>query len=191
MLLTDVLVNHLSDDELAAVARHELAHLRRWHLPLRLAALLLPVAWWLAVKQVWPGVETTLETAVASLGIPSVLAANFGIPLALLAYAFIVIGAYSRLLEHDADLDACLDRHGRLDPVVSHDLCIALLRLCGGGRESRLAQWLHPPVHCRVDFIRLAAGDPARASAFRLRFGLVAGGIAALYLASAVLAALA
>jgi Zn-dependent protease with chaperone function len=191
MLLTDVLVSHLSDDQLAAVARHELAHLRRWHLPLRLAALLLPVAWWLAIKQLWPGVETALETFVVSLGVPSVLAANFGIPLALLAYAFIIVGAYSRLLEHDADLDACLDGHGRIDPAVSRDLCSALLRLCGGRRESRLSQWLHPPVYSRVKFIRRAAGEPSLVCAFRFRFGLVAGGIAALYLAAAVFAALA
>src|SRR2546423_3204813 len=35
ILLSDVLLSRLSGDEIAGVVRHELAHLRRWHLPLR------------------------------------------------------------------------------------------------------------------------------------------------------------
>ena len=67
------------------------------------------------------------------------------------------------------------------------DLCNALLRLSGGARESRLAQWLHPTILTRVEFLRLMACDPGKATRFRLRFLLVVGGIAILYLAAGLL----
>jgi Zn-dependent protease with chaperone function len=189
MLLTDALVTRLSDDQIAAVVRHELAHLRRWHLPLRLALLLLPVAWWLAVKQAWPAADESLEALLGSVGIRSPLVAAFGIPLAILSYAVIVVGWYSRLLEHDADLDACLTDNGHLDPLAAADFCSALTTLCGRSRESRFSQWLHPPVFQRVEFVRRVLLNPRLAIAFRRRLGWIAVAIAALFVAAGLLAA--
>src|SRR5436190_3503863 len=188
MLLTDVLVTQLTDDEIAAVVRHELAHLRRWHLPLRLAVLLLPVAWWLAIKHAWPAADTTIETMLATLGIRPQLVAAFGIPLGLLAYAVVVVGWYSRLLEHDADLEACLNDDGQLDPVTAADFCCALTTLCGRNHESRFSQWLHPPVFQRVALVRRVLVNPRLAIAFRRRLGWSAAAIAMLFVAAGVLA---
>jgi Zn-dependent protease with chaperone function len=189
MLLTDVLLARLSDSQLAAVVRHELGHLRRWHLPLRLALLLLPVAWWLAIKHAAPEMETGLESLAASFGIRPQLAAAIGVPLALLAYAVIVVGWFSRLLEHDADLDACLAADGRIDKFAVDDFCSALTTLCGRSRESRFSQWLHPPVAQRVVFLERALIEPSQAAPSRRRMRSIAIAIVLLYVAAGMLAA--
>jgi STE24 endopeptidase len=188
ILLTDVVISRLMDAEIAAVVRHELAHLRRWHLPLRTAMLLLPVAWWLSIKQAWPEVSSIAESLFASVGIRAEFAASFGIPLGLLAYTVVVVGWYSRLLEHDADLDACNTNCGQLDPLATRDFCTALTTLCGRSRESRISQWSHPSVVARVEFLQRAMTTPNLAVAFRRRTSGVAVAIASLYVVAAIIA---
>jgi STE24 endopeptidase len=188
ILLTDILVARLSDHQIAAVVRHELAHLRRWHLPLRLALLLLPVAWWLAIEHACPEVLAVPQFALLSLGIRPQLFAALAMPLGMLAYALVVVGWYSRLLEHDADLDACQPEAVPADRDLVEDFCTALETLCGGLRENRFSQWLHPPATTRVAFIRRLIHDPAETTAFRARFQFLAGGILLLYAAAGLFA---
>jgi STE24 endopeptidase len=190
LLLTDVLVARLSDDEIAAVVRHELAHLRRWHLPLRLAVLLLPVAWWLAVKQAWPGIGPLFESTIVSLGVRPAIVAAFGVPVGMVTYAVVVVGWYSRLLEHDADLDASITDGGQLDAIMATDFCRALLTLCGRARESWFSQWLHPPVAARVEFLQRVIFEPTDAVTFRRRLNSVTLAMAVLYVAAMLVAAL-
>jgi STE24 endopeptidase len=189
ILLTDALVDRLNDDQIAAVVRHELAHLRRWHLPLRLAVLLLPIAWWLSIKQAWPGGEEAVHSALSMIGIRPALAAAFGVPVAMLAYTVIIVGWCSRLLEHDADLDACLSADGRLDPVARHHFCSALITLCGHSYQGRFSQWLHPPVMARVGLLRRVAIDPMRVASFRRRVAWLSAGVAVMYVGAMILAA--
>lgn len=191
VLLTDVLVAQLSDRQIAAVLRHELAHLRRWHLPLRLALLLLPVAWWLAIDHAWPGAATQLKAFAASLGVPPELAAALVLPVGMLAYALAVVGWYSRLLEHDADIDACLTADRSADPLLAEDFCSALETLCGGAVESRLSQWLHPPVAQRLALIRHLVTRPAEITTFRRQCNLASAAIGIFYVIAVVYALLA
>jgi Zn-dependent protease with chaperone function len=188
LLITDVLLARLTREQMAAVVRHEMAHLRRWHLPLRLAVLLLPATWWLAIQTAAPGISTTIVATLTSLHIPANFATAFGLPLGMLAYAIVAVGSYSRLLEHDADLDACLNSDGRLDPLAIIDLSSALLSICGRGPENRFRQWLHPPVSRRVEFLRLAFAEPRRAASFRRRFWWIAAAIVGLHVAAGLLA---
>jgi Zn-dependent protease with chaperone function len=190
LLLTDLLVNRLNDRELAAVARHELAHLRRWHLPLRMAVLLVPVVWWLAVKHAWPTVDAPLESLLSAVGVDGKRWLVLCLPVGMLVYALLAVGRFSRFLEHDADLDACYDDQGRLDPTCADDFCSALTTLCGSGRESRLSQWLHPAVVERVRFLKTAILDLDRVASFRWRLPIAAAVIVALYVAAAAVALL-
>jgi STE24 endopeptidase len=191
ILLSDVLLNRLSDAEIAGVVRHELAHLRRWHLPLRLTALLLPVTWWIAIKHTWPAAETTAVEALTTIGLRGTAVAALALPLGLLAYAVIILGWYSRLLEHDADLDACLDDNGLIDATLAVDFCSALVTLCGRGSESWLSRWLHPALDARIAFVRRVISDSSAAPAFRRKLALIASSIILLFAAAAALSLLA
>jgi len=187
LLLTDVILSQLTADQIAAVVRHELAHLRRWHLPLRLALLLLPVAWWMALKQSFPDLELQFTSSFAFLALSPSQSSAVALPLSLLAYAVIVVGWYSRLLEHDADIDACLDQSGSFDPGSAADFCTALQVVCGDGHESWFSRWLHPPVSARIELLNGIAFHPALAVAIRRRMTTVAAAIVLLYLAAATL----
>lgn len=190
VLLTDGLLAKLTADEVAAVVRHELGHLRRRHLPLRLALLALPIVWWAAIKTACPGIEIVLSERVAATGLSSSLAANALVPLAMLVYAVVAVGWYSRRLEHDADLEACLDRNQQLDSQSTADFVRALTRLLGRGSESRLGQWLHPALTDRLRFLQQATTQPLFVARFRTRLRAIAGAIAVAYMAAAAIAAL-
>jgi Zn-dependent protease with chaperone function len=190
VLLTDLLVKRLNDAEIAAVVRHELAHLRRWHLPLRLALLVLPVVLWLAIRGAWPSGETILAAQLAAYGIGMKAAASFAVPVGMLVYAVVVVGWYSRLLEHDADLDACLSDCGRFEPSAADDFCRALITLYGRSRENWLGEWLHPTLRQRLTFVQSAASEPSLIATFRRKLALIAGVMAVEYVVAAVLAVL-
>jgi len=185
LLLTDVLLSQLTADQIAAVVRHELAHLRRWHLPLRLALLLLPVAWWMALKQAFPSVDSQITSSFAFIGFSPSQSSAVALPLSLLAYAVLVVGWYSRLLEHDADIDACLDNNGSFHPLWAADFCTALQLVCGDAQESWFSCWLHPPASERIELLNGIAFHPAIAGETRRRMTTLAVVIALLYLASA------
>lgn len=160
VFLTDALVERLSEDEVAAVFCHELAHVRRRHLPLRLAVMLLPAALWLACLELWPA-------RIAPVG--------WFVPLAALAaYLAIAAAGVSRLLELDADAWACrsIDGGGELNPAGVARFAATLEKLAqinGGGRGR---SWLHPSLARRAAFLAEVAAQPARLRHFhgRLRW---------------------
>jgi Zn-dependent protease with chaperone function len=176
LLLTDVLLCHLSDSQVTAVVRHELAHLRRHHLLLRLALLLLPVAAWIALQP------------VLSSGLQFQRFAPLALPLLLLAHVTFVVGWYSRFLEHDADLDACLNDSGQYDHSAAIDFCSALVLLCGSSDEGVLGRWLHPTTAARVMLLHGVALQPQRAVRLRQQKSLITAAIGLLYAGIALIA---
>jgi Zn-dependent protease with chaperone function len=181
ILISDVLLARLSAGQVAAVVRHELAHLARWHLPLRLAMLLLPVSGWLAARHIWPELPSAAALLAESLGPAGRLASAVAMPLAMLAYAVVVVGWYSRLLEHDADLEACLDDGGQFDRAAAEHFVTALASLSGGGDESRLSRWMHPAFVERLHFIERVANQPLVGRRFRRRLWSVAAALTGFY----------
>jgi Zn-dependent protease with chaperone function len=100
----------------------------------------------------------------------------------MLVYAVVVVGWYSRLLEHDADLDACQTERGHFEPAAADHFSQALITLYGRSSESRLGEWLHPSLRQRLEVIRRAADEPAFAAAFRRRLWWIAATIVAAHL---------
>jgi Zn-dependent protease with chaperone function len=105
----------------------------------------------------------------------------------MLTYAFIVVGRFSRFLEHDADLAACLTESGKLDAQRAADFRRALTIVCAGARESRLTQWLHPPLAERLNHLDRALTLGCQPSCGRaLRRSAIALCLAYLACASAI-----
>jgi Zn-dependent protease with chaperone function len=188
VLLSDALLARLSAQETAAVLRHELAHVRRRHLLLRLAVLALPLAAWLAVKSQWPQLETPVNAWLSPGQSPGELLPALLVPAAMLCYAVIAVGSYSRLLEHEADLDACCDDAGDFQPTLADDFARALKRLTGRETESRLSRWLHPATELRLQLLDDVAAEKISLARHRRPLRWIASVLALLYGIAAALA---
>lgn len=161
--ITDALLMYLRDEELEAVVAHELGHVSRRHLLLRLLLLGLPL--WIigsfqalasppmSMTVMWQNMATTESSATMNM-----LMAG-----ALLGIVVMSLGWYSRLLEHDADL--CVHEAGYAEAfVVTID---RLAYLCHDRRQR--ATWLHPSTVSRVDLLQHAMHDAEIARRFRRR----------------------
>ncbi len=181
VFLTDALLERLAPDEVVAVFLHEAAHLRRRHLLVRLAAMCLPVALFLAVHA---ALGSPLEPAAAAVTPLGVSAAEPGIdfePGAIMLSAACVVGVLlalrqsSRICEHDADLWASRWMTAAKavhvpDASGTASMIAALEQLEADRPKSRnRVTWLHPNVRERIDFLRRAAHQPDYARHFSLR----------------------
>jgi Zn-dependent protease with chaperone function len=161
--MTDALLLYLRDEELEAVIAHELGHVSRRHLLLRLLLLGLPL-WIIGSFQAlaspstsMPAVWQSVAAAEPSTTMHMLMAG------ALLAMVIMALGWYSRLLEHDADL--CVHDAGYAESCVT--TIDRLAYLCHDRRQR--ATWLHPSTVSRVDLLRHAMHDESVARRFRRR----------------------
>lgn len=176
VLLTDGLLARLTDEEIEGVFGHEMGHIRHHHLLLRVLAMVAPLSLYLLVQQAFPEavirVGGWLDRGALGLSLPPGL-----LMVALMAaYALLVFGGYSRLLEAQADLSGCrtLARDGQTRPVQVFSS--ALEKLAAAGAMSRSARtWLHGSVARRVDFVNRAAQDPMSARRFERRVWWLGG----------------
>lgn len=173
LFLTDALLVQLAPTEIAAVVRHELAHLQRRHLILRLLLLALPGLTWFAVRPLLGENFVWLKDISPN----SLIVAGI-----YLAYAAVVVGYYSKLLEYDADLAAVFDDDGAVNADSARDLIHALAVLQGPHGDSRFS-WLHPPTSQRIAWLRRVLMKPAEGMAYRQKLDQVARGIVALTVA--------
>lgn len=177
VLLTDALVQLLSDDELDVVLRHELAHLRRWHLQLRMGLLVLPLLAWMLAGQLFPEAMLSLNRLLLSWGITEQLQLTIITPTLLAVHVVWIVGAFARLLEHDADLGACRMVSGvrteLLDEQRVEHFAAALSKLVPPGSESWFARWLHPSTERRIALLRASLSRPAAAAAIHSRVNLI------------------
>ena len=185
VFVTDAILQYLRDDELESVVAHELGHVRRHHLLLRLLLLGLPI-WVLGILQTfspsllghWSGLVTGLPTGLDSTKCLATAALA-------LSYAVLALGRYSRLLEHDADL--CVLDAGLGEEFIS--TIDRLSYLCGDRRGK--SSWLHPSTVSRIHLLRRALHEPLVADRFRRQVRLVNGALLAAWLAVPVMALLA
>ena len=179
VFLTDGLLSHLTDDEIAAVFSHELGHIRYHHLPLRIVALLVPICLWTTYRSAQGVVHDDFPHVLnlAQMGPDFTLEAL--LPVAVAACIVVMFAWYSRLLEHQADLWAC-----RSDRETSHAAerpcheavhflsALEKLATTSGTGRSR-GGWLHPSIARRVQFIQQATANPLIADRFHRRTRLI------------------
>ncbi|REK30237.1 MAG: hypothetical protein DWQ42_02365 [Planctomycetota bacterium] len=182
VFLSDGLLGQLRREEIASIYAHELGHIRGRHLPLRVAAALLPVAVWIVATNsltAWfgsPVADAGEAAEIAQAAIASVSAWNATAPLGLLTlmalYAATVMSRYSRLMEHEADLVACQETAARdsFSAAAAEPFADTLVRLTlASGQRLDRRSWLHPSVADRVAFLRRAAEAPADRRHFEVR----------------------
>jgi len=157
LLLTDRLVRELPPELLRMIVLHEVAHIRRGHVWLRLLAV---IPGWLAAAALIHRWGTDPVVLVAS----NVVA---------IAVTLLLLRFVSHSTEFDADRTACelaLQAEprghfssGRDARSVAESLAEALRRMSRSGGENRRASWLHPSVEDRCGRLCAWAEQPPRA----------------------------
>lgn len=142
LLLSDELLWRLSPQQTAMVVLHELAHIRRFHLPIRLLSLI----------PVW-GLATLVTKLLGQYAYADVVGIGSGI-----ACSLIVLRWVAYRTEFDADAVAvrlAVELSGKIDFVpptaalASAALADALLLVTVDHPGSRKATWMHPSIDAR------------------------------------------
>jgi len=149
VLLTDGALIRLPRAQLSMVALHELAHLKRWHMPLRLAALL--PGWGLAAVLAY-FIFPAIPWLPLPLQGPLALTIGLGSGLWLLRWV-------SHATELDADREACrlaLQVAKQVSSIpdsqseAARQLAAALDTLTAGAPRARRRTWFHPSIDDRL-----------------------------------------
>lgn len=176
VFLTDALVHYLPIEEVEAILVHELGHIRRHHLQLRLLLLGLPV-WIVAWAQTLGSTTVAANTELMTLSFTDPGGWTlFVVPLLITCYTILALGWYSRFLELDAD--ACVATAGMTSAFVR-----ALHRLNALNGTDQGKTWLHPAINERVRRLLLAELEPTYRIQLRRRARCLAIGLVALWLA--------
>jgi len=176
VFLTDALLTQLADEEIEAVFGHEIGHVRHRHLLLRVLAMIAPLSLVLVAQQAFPKAVGQVEQWLAAGGLG--LQAPMGVLMltAMGLYVFLVFGAYSRLLEGQADLFGCraLARGG--DAGAMETFTSALEKIAAAnGMNRRMPGWQHASIARRVRLIDRVANDPRYGRRFQRRVDLLSG----------------
>jgi Zn-dependent protease with chaperone function len=148
LLLTDRIVRELPPEQLKLIVLHEVAHILRGHLWLRLLAV--TPGWFVAA---WLIHRWGTEPAVLVLSNAAAIAITLGL-----------LRLVSHRTEFDADRTACelalqTDTAGRFGSsadacAVAECLGETLRSMSRGGAGNRRASWLHPSVDARYARLR-------------------------------------
>lgn len=143
LLLSDRVLDELTRGQLMMVVMHEVAHVRRWHVPIRMAAV--APAWFVSI---WVGSLFQNEAWGATVG---------GLAGLLLTVGTLSLVAY--ITEWDADAVACrlavkasAGEEGlpATEEEAAGMMATALGRVTAGHPAARRASWLHPSLAMRV-----------------------------------------
>jgi STE24 endopeptidase len=171
ILLTDALLESLPSDQVEAVAAHEIAHIRRRHLPWLLGARLVAI---------WIGGAVVLipfDLIVAALGMnllgtPADYAAQTAGAVLSIACAVLAFGIVSRAFERQADafaaqslsgLDTPDEPHARITPEAASSMAGALDAVARlNAIPAQRFFWRHGSIAGRRRRIRDLEGAPVR-----------------------------
>ncbi len=143
LLVTDRLLRDLSKNEIAMVLLHEIAHVRRGHVWLRVVSM---------------GPAWVLASTIASF-MPDSAAAAIGTNLLGIAFTLLTLRLVAHATEYDADRVACelsMQLPVELDPPLTKSMAAdrygqTLRRVTLAESRSDRSTWLHPSVHDRCE----------------------------------------
>jgi len=168
VLLSDLLLDRLSPDQIAAIYGHELGHIRHGHLWLRMLAVVLPIGvacLFHAKAGEWIAAASAAMHASGTAGSWQ----SVGLALAaIVLYVRFPFSWYCRALERQADLCGCEaaaedgDRAKGIGSTAVKRFVSALATLSSSDHRSRQAArngWLHPSLADRAAFVRSMGTD--------------------------------
>ena len=178
IFLSDRLLQQFTPAEIQAVMRHEAAHIRRGHIPIRLFFIATPLM--LLASQNWLVADGRQHNFQVLLGELNWTLSVDPLTVSVLIVELIGLLLTNRWLSHqiefDADLSAIQSDYLPGDHPSSRPICCdrakamsdALLRLA----ELSPVDWnratlLHPSLQRRVEFIRLVESDASVGDRFR------------------------
>ncbi|HQR43315.1 MAG TPA: M48 family metallopeptidase [Gemmatales bacterium] len=173
VILSDLLVDQLTDEELSSVLAHELGHVRYHHLPVMLVFLLFSLILWTLAS--W-----LVQMQLSSSSFLDQLLLQTAMLCAMMLYVRFTLGDLSRRLEREADLMACLAWH---DKSPSYGLAVFASTLHKvaqlNGESPDHHSWLHGSITSRLEALELLVNDPVLEHRFSnqmlwLKTGLVA-----------------
>ncbi len=184
VVLTDRLIDELTDEEIEAVFGHEVGHVKHHHMLFYLGFLLASLV---VVGGVWRLVEAELnQPAVQNFFLDNVpvlydwlythqVLVIWGLVLLLALYIFVVFGFISRRCERQADIFGC--RTVTCPVFIAALEKVAALNGIPRERPGWLSSWQHSTIAQRVDFLERLHVEPGLESRFQRRVGLVKWGV--------------
>jgi STE24 endopeptidase len=183
VFLTDALMTQLTDEEIEAVFGHEIGHVRHRHLMLRVMAMIAPVSVVLLAQQAFPMAISQVEGWLLAGGMGVQAPMGVVVLVGMGLYVFLVFGAYSRLLEGQADLFGCRALACDGDGDATATFTSALEKIAAAnGMNRRASGWQHASIARRVRLLDRVADDPAYGRRFQRRVQLATGVLAAIVL---------
>lgn len=150
LLLTDRLVEEVPANELRLIVLHEIAHIRRGHIWLRMLSV---VPGWLAagaIVQVIGSAPITILISNTAAIVATLLLLRFSAHATEFDADRVACQMALRLAPADEAEDEGVESRERgLANRHATDLCRALVRVTGGINEAKRTTWLHPSVQAR------------------------------------------
>ena len=153
----------------------------------RVLAIVLPISLWILLEDLWPDGAGHVATWLSN----STAGSQLHVGLAMLAfmslYVFLVFGAYSRMLEGQADLFGCRVMSndtscGHVETFVSALDKLAVV----AGVDRNAGSWQHASIAKRVEFLSRVSADPLYEEVFQRRLRWFGGLLAAAVLSPIV-----
>lgn len=171
VLLTDALLKHFTLNEVAAVVRHEVGHVKLLHLPLKVFFVMLPMVALILDQTHASGIHHGIALAVGENGILGFTTAQITpclVAILFILYLVAVLRWLNHRLEHEADLFAALELATSPSNETNQHTRSALEKIAAiSPQQLKRSTFLHPSILSRIALLESAAQDSSIASEFR------------------------
>ncbi|MFT7641038.1 MAG: Zn-dependent protease with chaperone function [Pirellulaceae bacterium] len=181
LMLSDGLLESLSEKDIRAIFLHEGGHIRRGHNLLRILVLATPLLLLISIESFAPEILQAVWSAGKIAGLSTNVCTFAILPILAVSYGVLVVGGFCRAFELEADFWACgkiLAGCPTITPAAAEQYSTALLNLsAASGQDPSKSSWLHPSTQYRVNFLRCAARSPKLARQFQFNMRLLRLGV--------------
>ncbi len=171
VLLTDALLKHFTLEEVTAIVRHEVGHVKLLHLPLKIFFVVLPMVALIVDQTHAHGIHQWLANAVGASGVFGFSGAQVTqcvIAVLFIIYLFAVLRWLNHRLEHEADLFAAMELGPNHSPQTNQHTRSALEKLGAiAPQQLNRSTFLHPSISSRIALLESAERDGSIAKTFQ------------------------